>query len=171
LLTPDVLTDGGTAEAAPYDDRRRTALPQLEREPFRRAKPSTSSRRSSPRSARRPRIVTAGAHDRLLAFLSHLPQLTASALMQVVGDAVGQEGLALAGRGLADTTRLAASPPDIWRDIAATNADEIGPALDALIALLQELRRDLPEGERLADVLHRRRPLACDAQASAARLR
>ena len=99
-----------------------------------------------------PRIVTAEAHDRMLAFLSHLPQLTASALMQVVGDAVGQEGLALAGRGLADTTRLAASPPDIWRDIAATNADEIGPALDALIALLQELRRDLPEGERLADV-------------------
>ena len=99
-----------------------------------------------------PRILTAQAHDRLLAFLSHLPQLTASALMQVVGDAVGHEGLALAGRGLADTTRLAASPPDIWRDIAGTNADEIGPALDALIGLLQELRRDLPEGERLADV-------------------
>ena len=72
--------------------------------------------------------------------------------MQVVGDAVGQEGLALAGRGLADTTRLASSPPDIWQDIAATNADEIGPALDALIALLQDLRRDLPEGERLSEV-------------------
>jgi prephenate dehydrogenase len=99
-----------------------------------------------------PKIVAATAHDRLLAFLSHLPQLTASALMQVVGDAVGQEGLALAGRGLADTTRLAASPPDIWQDIASTNADEIGPALDALIALLQELRHDLLDGERLADV-------------------
>ena len=99
-----------------------------------------------------PRVMGVQAHDRLLAFLSHLPQLTASALMQVVGDAVGQEGLALAGRGLADTTRLASSPPDIWRDIAATNADEIGPALDALIALLQHLRRDLPEGDTLADV-------------------
>ncbi len=99
-----------------------------------------------------PTIVTVDAHDRLLAFLSHLPQLTASALMQVVGDAVGQEGLDLAGRGLADTTRLASSPADIWTDIAATNADEIGPALDALIALLQDLRRDLPHGERLAEV-------------------
>ena len=99
-----------------------------------------------------PRVMGVQAHDRLLAFLSHLPQLTASALMQVVGDAVGQEGLALAGRGLADTTRLASSPPDIWRDIAATNADEIGPALDALIGLLQHLRRDLPEGDTLADV-------------------
>lgn len=99
-----------------------------------------------------PRVMGVQAHDRLLAFLSHLPQLTASALMQVVGGAVGQDGLALAGRGLADTTRLASSPPDIWRDIAATNADEIGPALDALIALLQDLRRDLPDGDKLADV-------------------
>jgi prephenate dehydrogenase len=99
-----------------------------------------------------PRVIDGQAHDRLLAFLSHLPQLTASALMHVVGNAVGQEGLALAGRGLADTTRLAASPPDIWQDIAATNADEIGPALDALIALLQDLRRDLSSGDRLADV-------------------
>jgi prephenate dehydrogenase len=99
-----------------------------------------------------PRLIGVEAHDRLLAFLSHLPQLTASALMQVVGEAVGHEGLALAGRGLADTTRLASSPADIWRDIAATNADEIGPALDALIELLQELRRDLPEGEQLTEV-------------------
>ncbi len=99
-----------------------------------------------------PRVLDPRAHDRMLAFLSHLPQLTASALMQVVGDAVGDEGLALAGRGLADTTRLASSPPDIWQDIAATNADEIGPALDALIAVLQDLRGDLSEGERLNEV-------------------
>ena len=60
-----------------------------------------------------PLTLTAEAHDRLMAFLSHLPQLAASALMQVVGEAVGADGLALAGRGLADTTRLASSPPDI----------------------------------------------------------
>jgi prephenate dehydrogenase len=98
--------------------------------------------------------MSAAAHDRVLAFLSHLPQLTASALMQVVGDAVGPEGLTLAGRGLADTTRLAASPSGIWKDIAATNAGEIGGALDTLIALLQELRRDLPEGDRLSEVFN-----------------
>jgi prephenate dehydrogenase len=99
-----------------------------------------------------PRSLDPVAHDRLLAFLSHLPQLTASALMQVVGDAVGQEGLALAGRGLADTTRLASSPAEIWRDIAATNADELGAALDASMAVLAELRRDLPHGDRLTEV-------------------
>jgi prephenate dehydrogenase len=99
-----------------------------------------------------PHVLSADAHDRLLAFLSHLPQLTASALMHVVGDAVGDEGLALAGRGLADTTRLASSPADIWQDIAATNADQIGPALDALIAVLQSLRRELTGGDRLTEV-------------------
>ncbi len=99
-----------------------------------------------------PQVLDVATHDRLLAFLSHLPQLTASALMNVVGDAVGAQGLSLSGKGLADTTRLASSPPEIWRDIAATNADEIGPALDALIEVLQELRRDLPSGARLSDI-------------------
>src|SRR5256885_242128 len=97
-------------------------------------------------------MMPAEAQDRLVASLSRLPQLAASALMQVVGERVGAEGLALAGRGLADTTRLASSPAEIWRDIAATNGDEIGPALDAFIAVLKELRRDLQSGERLAEV-------------------
>src|SRR5262249_45085708 len=52
-----------------------------------------------------PRMVSTAFHDRVLAYLSHLPQLTASALLQVIGEAVGEEGLALAGRGLLDTTR------------------------------------------------------------------
>jgi prephenate dehydrogenase len=72
--------------------------------------------------------------------------------MAAVGVAVGDEGLALAGRGLIDTTRLASSPAEIWRDIAATNADEVGPAIDDLIALLQQLRGDLAAGERLRDI-------------------
>jgi prephenate dehydrogenase len=99
-----------------------------------------------------PRTLSVAAHDRLLAYLSHLPQLTASALMQVIGEAVGLDGLALAGRGLVDTTRLASSPSGIWKDIAATNGDEIRAALDAMIAVLQDLRADLGEGERLEDV-------------------
>jgi prephenate dehydrogenase len=99
-----------------------------------------------------PRFVPAAAHDRLLAYLSHLPQLTASALMQVIGDAVGEEGLALAGRGLVDTTRLASSPSGIWKDIAATNADELRGALDVLIGVLHDLRSELGEGERLTEV-------------------
>jgi prephenate dehydrogenase len=99
-----------------------------------------------------PRLLGVDAHDRLLAFLSHLPQVTASALMQVVGDEVGEEGLGLAGRGLVDTTRLASSASEIWKDIAATNADELSAALGTLIGLLQELRADLATGRRLEEV-------------------
>jgi prephenate dehydrogenase len=98
-----------------------------------------------------PRLIGVEEHDRVMAFLSHLPQLTASALMQVVGEAIGRDGLALAGRGLADTTRLASSPADIWKDIAVTNADQIAPAIDALIAVLEQLRRDLPHGDDLVE--------------------
>ncbi len=90
-----------------------------------------------------PHVMTADEHDNLLAYLSHLPQLTASALMSVVGNNAGAEGLALTGRGLADTTRLASSPPTIWRDICATNADEIRGALDSLIKELSSLRDGL----------------------------
>ena len=84
----------------------------------------------------RVHLMTPEAHDSLVAYLSHLPQLAASALMHLVGERAGAEGLALAGRGLRDTTRLASSPPDIWRDIAATNRDNIARAIDELIAIL-----------------------------------
>ena len=56
-------------------------------------------------------------------------------------------GAWLGWTGLLDTTRLASSPSDIWRDVALVNADRIGPALDAFIAVLQSLRADLAHGE------------------------
>jgi prephenate dehydrogenase len=96
-----------------------------------------------------PVRMDADRHDTLLAFLSHLPQLTASALMHVVGERAGAEGLTLAGRGLRDTTRLALSSPEIWRDITATNAADIEEALDLLIAALEQLRADLRSGDDL----------------------
>jgi prephenate dehydrogenase len=91
-----------------------------------------------------PHVIAAEEHDRVLAFLSHLPQLAATALMTTVGDAVGEQ-IDLAGPGLADTTRLASSPPAIWEQICATNADAIGPALDALVARLQALRERIDD--------------------------
>jgi prephenate dehydrogenase len=99
-----------------------------------------------------PQILSPHDHDRLLAYISHLPQLTVSALMHVVGGAAKNEGLGLSGRGLQDTTRLASSPADIWKEVCATNADEIGSALDALIAVLRELRGDLRRGQALDGV-------------------
>ncbi len=97
----------------------------------------------------RPHILTPEQHDRLLAFVSHLPQLSASALMHVVGEAAGEEGLRLTGRGLFDATRLSSSPPDIWRDICRSNRDMVAEALDLFIGELRTLRENLATGEEL----------------------
>ena len=97
-------------------------------------------------------VLDAAEHDRVMAFVSHLPQLVASALMDTVGGAVAHGGLAVAGRGLIDTTRLASSPAEVWRDICSTNADAIGGALDQLIDRLNDLRADLTRGEALEAV-------------------
>lgn len=99
-----------------------------------------------------PGVMTLAEHDRVFAFVSHLPQLAVSALMAVAGNEVGVNGLALSGRGLLDSTRLASSPADIWRDVAAVNADQIGPALDAFIGALQAMRDDLQGGGRISEV-------------------
>ena len=96
-----------------------------------------------------PTAMEADQHDRLMAFVSHLPQLTASALMEVVGRAAPPGGVRLGGRGLVDTTRLASSPASVWRDICATNADAIGDALDLMIASLTEMRQNLHRGETI----------------------
>jgi prephenate dehydrogenase len=96
-------------------------------------------------------LLDAAEHDRILALVSHLPQLAVSALMHVVGSQAGAGGLALAGPGLRDSTRLAASAPDIWQDVQATNEANITAALDLLIGELARLRDD-PRGEALAAI-------------------
>jgi prephenate dehydrogenase len=75
-----------------------------------------------------PYEIDASTHDRTMAYVSHLPQIVSTVLMQQVGEAVGLDGLDQAGRGLEDLTRLASSPSEIWQGILATNADFIGEA-------------------------------------------
>jgi prephenate dehydrogenase len=96
-----------------------------------------------------PHVMTPELHDRFVGAVSHLPQLTASALMHVVGKLAGDAGLEIAGAGLMDTTRLATSPPDIWKDVAATNEDVLRDALDTLIRTLTDLRDGLEGGDAI----------------------
>jgi prephenate dehydrogenase len=116
-----------------------------------------------------PCTMTPEEHDRLMAYVSHLPQLAASALMEIVGGAATADGLRVAGKGLFDTTRLASSPADVWRDICATNADAIGPALDGLIARLTELRADLDRGAAIGRVFDEAARWRAELMKSAAR--
>jgi prephenate dehydrogenase len=100
----------------------------------------------------RVQMLAPEVHDALVAYLSHVPQLVASALMHVVGAQAGAAGLALAGRGLRDSTRLAASPAEPWRDILLTNRDNIIPALEELIAVLRRLQDERGGADELSSM-------------------
>jgi prephenate dehydrogenase len=84
-----------------------------------------------------PRAIEADAHDRLVAWSSHLPQVAASALAAVLARAgVLEPDLGPGGR---DATRLAGGDPELWCHILADNADMVTPALDALVHQLTQV--------------------------------
>lgn len=91
----------------------------------------------------------AARHDRLVAAISHLPFLLASALVEAAvatceGDALAWE---LAAGGFRDTSRVAASDPTMMLDILATNRDEVLRALREARGQLDRLTRLLEEGD------------------------
>lgn len=75
-------------------------------------------------------------HDRLMAALSHLPQVTATLLMAIVARAVGPDNLRWAGSGLRDTTRLASSKAEMWQSVLSSNGQELRPLLKHLASEL-----------------------------------
>jgi len=81
-------------------------------------------------------------HDELMAVVSHVPQLTATALMNMAAERGEDHAglLALAAGGFRDVTRVAASNPDIWLDICRENRDAIAVALEAFANRLLEVR-------------------------------
>jgi prephenate dehydrogenase len=96
----------------------------------------------------RPLVLDPELHDRVAAFASHLPQLTATALMGAVSEVEAPAALrSLIATGFRDTTRIAASDPDIWVDICVTNADAILTALDELETRLGTLRDLVSAGD------------------------
>jgi prephenate dehydrogenase len=95
----------------------------------------------------RPITVDAAVHDRAMAFLSHLPQVVAWALLESArGDAVARLHLRRAGPGFRDMTRLARSPRPLWRDILDANRTEVRRALAALVRRLERRRRKFSTG-------------------------
>ena len=96
----------------------------------------------------RPLVLDAELHDRVVAYASHLPQLAATAVMGSVAQVEAPAALrSLIATGFRDTTRIAASDPDLWVDICATNADAILAALDELGQRLGELRDLVAAGD------------------------
>ncbi|HEX2249021.1 MAG TPA: prephenate dehydrogenase [Gemmatimonadales bacterium] len=95
-----------------------------------------------------PVFIRPDAHDRQLAWTSHLSQAVASALARVLADQ-GLGGVSF-GPGTRDTTRLAASSPEMWSDIFLYNRAAVGDALQQVEASLSELRGFLNAGDREA---------------------
>lgn len=92
--------------------------------------------------------VDALEHDRILAAVSHLPHLIAYALMDQVASAPdGALKMSLAANGFRDATRIAASSPEMWRDIALTNRVALLEQLDAYLERLAIIRADLDQGD------------------------
>jgi prephenate dehydrogenase len=91
-----------------------------------------------------PAVFNAEEHDRIVAFTSHLPQIASTALASAISGSLESDNeIMVSGPGLADATRLALSPYDVWRDILATNSDSIEQALNAYIGELEHLRENL----------------------------
>ena len=84
--------------------------------------------------------MTPDEHDRIIAKISHLPQLLSTLLMAYCGDSIGKSG-----PGFATFTRLAGSSWQIWQDIIATNSDNIAEELERfsteLTKIAQEVRQ------------------------------
>jgi prephenate dehydrogenase len=89
--------------------------------------------------------IDAEVHDRQLAWTSHLPQAVASALAKAIADR-GLGGVSF-GAGAKDTTRLAASNPDMWVDILLYNHAAVTEALERTEGSLAELRNLLEMGD------------------------
>jgi prephenate dehydrogenase len=92
-----------------------------------------------------PVSIDATAHDRTLAWTSHLPHVVSAALALALGGAgVGRDELGPGGR---DITRLAGSSPDMWTAIAVENASAIDAALAAAEREVASFRRTLSHAD------------------------
>lgn len=92
-----------------------------------------------------PVLIDALEHDRRLAWTSHLPQAVASSLANALAER-GLSGVSY-GPGGRDTTRLAASSPDMWVDIFLHNAGPVAEALARTESQLARLRALIEAGD------------------------
>lgn len=89
-------------------------------------------------------LMDAEKHDRILAIISHLPHIVAYSLVNTVADIKDftENILTYSAGGFKDFTRIASSPPEMWRDICLLNRD-------AIIDVIKRFQTDLSKLERL----------------------
>ncbi|RTL47442.1 MAG: prephenate dehydrogenase/arogenate dehydrogenase family protein [Rhodocyclaceae bacterium] len=125
------------AQADLYQDRRVVLTPLPENTPTAVAK----VRHAWQACGARVTELTAEAHDRVFAAVSHLPHLLAYALVHDIAERDNAAQLFdFAAGGFRDFTRIASSHPEMWRDICLANRQALLQELDAYMAQLLRLR-------------------------------
>src|SRR5262249_2354808 len=97
----------------------------------------------------RPQAIDPDTHDRVMATVSHLPQVLANVLANQGAASLAEEseGMPEVGPSFRDTTRVAGSNPAIWADIFATNRDGVVSAIDVAVERLQAAAELLRSGD------------------------
>ena len=89
-------------------------------------------------------------HDEILAYVSHLPHLIAYGLME----SVPTKFFEYASKGLKDTSRIAASSPQMWNDICMANSKNVLNALDLYVEHLAHFRKAIVRGDQKSLINH-----------------
>ncbi|MEX3547732.1 MAG: prephenate dehydrogenase/arogenate dehydrogenase family protein [Burkholderia sp.] len=90
-------------------------------------------------------------HDRVFAAVSHLPHVLSFALVeQILGEADADLKFSFAAGGFRDFTRIAASSPEMWRDVCIANRSALLDELDAYTSVLARLREAIEAGDGTA---------------------
>ena len=93
-----------------------------------------------------PVMLEPARHDRAVAMVSHVPQLVSSILAARLAEAEASD-ISLAGQGLRDTTRIAASDPKLWVQILSANSSEVASVLRKFAADLEQVTMALEDIE------------------------
>ncbi len=91
----------------------------------------------------RPLFLEAEEHDRVVAGVSHLPQLMATALLNTTEE----KSTAFVGKGFIDMTRIAGSSFDMWKSVLHSNSKEVIKAIDSVVDELNMMKDALYHGE------------------------
>lgn len=89
-------------------------------------------------------------HDEILGFVSHMPHLVAYSMVE----SIPEQFLSYAAGGLRDTTRIAASDPELWKDICLTNSRYVIKSIDGVVKILSQIRKAIVERDDKALVDH-----------------
>jgi prephenate dehydrogenase len=95
--------------------------------------------------------LDADVHDRVFAAVSHLPHILAHTLVDELASRTDADSLFIqAGPGFRDFTRIAASSPEMWRDVALANRDAVLAEIGAFSAALTRVAQSIAAGDGAA---------------------